>query len=100
MFKNTVNAARKLFRSSEVSDEATQAAPRDVKGAVIRGAAAAGAAVGAMSANAAGVDFSTLTGAVDFSTLIAAVLAIGGNILIVYVAFKGAKVLISSVKGL
>lgn len=80
MFRNRINAVRNLARAK----------------------AAAVAAVGGVagSAFAVGPDFSGLTGAVDFSTLVAAVIAIGANVLLVYVAFKGAKIIISAVKGM
>ncbi len=81
MFRNLINAVRNLARAK----------------------AAAVAAVGGVAGSAfaaGGPDFSGLTGAVDFSTLVAAVIAIGANVLLVYVAFKGAKIIISAVKGM
>ncbi|MCB5206533.1 hypothetical protein [Methylovorus mays] len=46
------------------------------------------------------VDFSTLTASVDFSTVITAILAVAAIMVGVYVAWKGARMVISAVRGL
>jgi hypothetical protein len=51
------------------------------------------------SALAAGPDLTTLTTAVDFGTVTTAVLAVAASIVGVYLAWKGAKIVISAVKG-
>lgn len=54
----------------------------------------------AVSANAAtGPDFSSLTGAVDFSTIIAAVLLIAAGLAGLDLIIKGAKVILSAIRG-
>lgn len=55
--------------------------------------------VAAGSALAAGPDLSTITGAVDFGTVTTALLGVGAAIIVVYIAWKGAKMVISAVKG-
>lgn len=62
--------------------------------------AVAGLAMGALPAFAVGPNFTELSQAVDFTTATTAVLAVAVNILIVYIAFKGAKILIAAVKGI
>ena len=61
----------------------------------------AGAALGSASAFAAGgpaaPDLSSLTP--DFTTVSTAILAVAGAVVGVYVAWKGAKILIGAVKG-
>ena len=44
-------------------------------------------------------DYATLTGAVDFSTTTAAVLTVAAALIVVYVTFKGAKLIMTAVKG-
>lgn len=52
-----------------------------------------------LSAFAAGPDLSTLTAAVDFSTVTTALLGVGAAIIVVYISWKGAKMVLSAVKG-
>lgn len=52
-----------------------------------------------LSAFAVGPDLSTLTAAVDFGTVTTAILGVGAAIIVVYLAWKGAKMVISAVKG-
>ncbi|MFZ6864692.1 hypothetical protein ACO0K7_18875 [Undibacterium sp. Ji67W] len=60
----------------------------------------ASSAVFAGAAHAAGgPDLTSLTSSVDFSTVVTAVLAISATLMGVYVAIKGAKTVISMVKG-
>lgn len=51
------------------------------------------------SAFAAAPDISSLTGAVDFSTVTTGVLAVGALAVGLYLAIKGAKIVIRMVKG-
>ncbi|MCD4500159.1 major capsid protein [Chromobacterium vaccinii] len=55
-------------------------------------------ATGAFAAGT-GPDLTPLTSAVDFGTVITAVLAIAGLLAGVYVAIKGAKIVIGMVRG-
>lgn len=48
---------------------------------------------------AAGPDLSSMTSAVDFGTVTTAILAVGAALIVVYIAFKGMKMLISAVRG-
>ena len=60
-----------------------------------------GAAVAALSAgaaNAAGPDLTSLSTAVDFGTVTAAILSVAAAIIVVYIAWKGAKMVIAAVK--
>lgn len=52
-----------------------------------------------LSSFAAGPDLSTITAAVDFGTVTTALLGVGAAIIVVYIAWKGAKMVISAVKG-
>ena len=54
----------------------------------------------AARAFAAPVDVTSLTAAVDFSSVITAILAVAAIMVGVYVAWKAAKMVIGSVKGL
>lgn len=58
---------------------------------------AGGTAVGL--SQAAGPDLTTLTAAVDFGTVTTAILGVGAAIIVVYIAWKGAKMVIGAVKG-
>jgi hypothetical protein len=58
-----------------------------------------GTAAVAVEAHAAGTDFSTLTSGIDFSTVTTGVLAVAATLITVYVAIKGAKILMSMVRG-
>lgn len=49
---------------------------------------------------AVGTDLTSLTTAVDFSTVITAILAVAAIMVGVYVVWKGAKMVISAVRGL
>lgn len=53
----------------------------------------------AAPALAAGPDLTTLTTAVDFGTVTTAILGVGAAIIVVYLAWKGAKMVISAVRG-
>lgn len=44
-------------------------------------------------------DFSTLTSGIDFSTVTTGVLAVAATLITVYIAIKGAKILIGMVRG-
>ncbi|KAF0162996.1 MAG: phage-related membrane protein [Rhodocyclaceae bacterium] len=48
---------------------------------------------------AAGPDLSTVTAAVDFGTVITAILGVAAALIVVYIAWKGAKMVISAVRG-
>lgn len=50
-------------------------------------------------AHAVGPDLSTVTAAVDFGTVTAAVLLVAAALIVVYIAWKGAKMVISAVRG-
>ena len=66
----------------------------------IRSAIAATLVVAAsVPALAAGPDLSSMTTAVDFGTVTTAILAVGASLIVVYIAFKGVKMLISAVRG-
>jgi hypothetical protein len=53
----------------------------------------------AQAAPSAGPDLSTLTGAVDLSTVGTAILAIAGTLALVYVAMRGAKLVLGMIRG-
>lgn len=57
------------------------------------------AAAAPLSSFAAGPDLSTITAAVDFGTVTTALLGVGAAIIVVYIAWKGAKMVIGAVKG-
>lgn len=48
---------------------------------------------------AAGPDMSSLSSAIDFGTVVTAVLAAAAALIVVYIAWKGAKLVIGAVKG-
>lgn len=52
-----------------------------------------------LTAHAVGPDLTSLTTAVDFSTVTAAVLAVAASLIVVYIAWKGAKLVLNAVKG-
>ncbi len=52
-----------------------------------------------LPALAAGPDLTTLTTAVDFGTVTTAILGVGAAIIVVYLAWKGAKMVIAAVRG-
>jgi Inovirus Coat protein B len=56
-------------------------------------------ATGTGLAMAAGPDLTPLTDAINFGTVIAAVLAIAGLLAAVFVAIRGAKTVLSMIKG-
>jgi hypothetical protein len=56
-------------------------------------------AAASVPALAAGPDLSSMTTAVDFGTVTTAILAVGASLIVVYIAFKGVKMLISAVRG-
>lgn len=63
---------------------------------VVAGVVSGGAVVPAF---AAGPDLSSLTAAVDFGTVTTAILGVSAAIIVVYIAWKGAKMVIHAVKG-
>jgi len=68
---------------------------------LITGTLAAVTAVVQTSAQAAttGPDFTSLTSGIDFSTVTVGILAVASTLIGVYVAIKGAKILIGMVRG-
>ncbi|MBU7437014.1 hypothetical protein [Paraburkholderia fungorum] len=58
-----------------------------------------GVGAAATQAHAVGTDFSTLTSGIDFSTVTTGILAVAASLMTVYVAIKGAKILIGMVRG-
>lgn len=52
-----------------------------------------------MSAQAVGPDLTTVTAAVDFGTVTTAVLGVAAALIVVYIAWKGAKMVIAAVRG-
>ena len=48
---------------------------------------------------ASSVDFTSLTSSIDFSTVVTGILAVAAIMIGVYVAIKGAKILMSMIKG-
>lgn len=65
-----------------------------VKSSVLGGLALVGS-----SAFAAGPDLTSLTTAIDFGTVTTAVLGAAAALIVVYIAWKGAKMVISAVRG-
>ena len=53
----------------------------------------------AQSAYAVPVDLTSLTTAVDFSTTVTGVLGVAAALIVVYIAWKAAKMILSAVKG-
>lgn len=51
-------------------------------------------------ASAAAVDLTSLTTAVDFSTTTAAVLGVAAALIVVYIAWKAAKMVIGALRGM
>jgi len=68
-----------------------------VRSAIV-GAAAASIQAHAQAATTA-PDFSSLTGGIDFSSVTTGVLAVAATLITVYVGIRGAKILISMVRG-
>lgn len=52
-----------------------------------------------VAAHAAGPDLTTLTAAVDFGTVTTAMLGVAAALIVVYIAWKGAKMVLGAVKG-
>lgn len=52
-----------------------------------------------LPAHAAGPDLSTLTAAVDFGTVTTALLGVAAALIVVYIAWKGAKMVLAAVRG-
>lgn len=52
-----------------------------------------------LAAHAAGPDLTTLTTAVDFGTVTTAVLGVAAALIVVYIAWKGAKMVLAAVRG-
>lgn len=63
------------------------------------GLVAASASFALPAIAATGPDLTPLTNVVDFGTVVTALLAIAGLLAVVYVAIKGAKVVLSMIKG-
>lgn len=63
------------------------------------GALAAVTGFFAAAASAAPVDLSSLTSAVDFSSTTTAVLGVASALIVVYIAWKAAKLVIGAVRG-
>lgn len=57
------------------------------------------AAAGSGLAAAAGPDFSTITAGVDWTSVVTGVLAVAALVAAVYVAVRGAKMLLSMIRG-
>lgn len=53
-----------------------------------------------VSAHAAGPDMTALTTSVDFSTVTVAVLAVAASMIVVYIAWKGAKMVVAAVRSM
>ena len=53
----------------------------------------------AQSAQAAPVDLTSLTTAVDFSTTVTGVLGVAAALIVVYIAWKAAKMILGAVRG-
>lgn len=60
----------------------------------------AGLSMLGFSAHAVGPDLTTITTAVDFGTVTTAITAVAALIVVVYLAWKGAKMVIAAVRGL
>lgn len=52
-----------------------------------------------VSAHAVGPDLTSVTTAVDFGTVTTAVLGVAASLIVVYIAWKGAKMVIAAVRG-
>jgi hypothetical protein len=78
-------------------DKAKQAA----KNAVVRGTAVVAVAASPVLAHAqaSGVDFTSLTSGINFGTVVTAVMAVALALVGVYVAVKGAKIVLGMVRG-
>jgi hypothetical protein len=63
-----------------------------------RFAAVVSAAAAPLSAFAAGPDLTTLTTAVDFGTVTTAILGVSAALIVVYIAWKGASLVIGAVR--
>lgn len=70
-----------------------------MKALFLVGLAALGLSFASLPAVAAPPDLTSLTTAVDFSTVTTAVLAVAAALIVVYIAWKGAKMVISAVRG-
>lgn len=57
------------------------------------------AAAASVPALAAGPDLTSLTSAIDFGTVTTAILAVGASLIVVYIAWKGVKMLVTAVRG-
>ena len=70
-------------------------------GRLIKVAAADVGGVVAVSAHAqaSGVDYTGLTSQVDWTTTTAAVMAVAGTLVVLYMAIKGAKIVLGMIKG-
>lgn len=74
---------------------------KNVRLASLRNKIAAGVAGASASgmALAAGPDYTTLTTAVDFGSTSTALLAVAAALVVVYITWKGAKLVLQAVKG-
>lgn len=50
-------------------------------------------------AQASGVDFTSLTSSVDFGSAVLAVMAVAAALVLLYVAMKGAKIVLNMIRG-
>ncbi len=68
---------------------------------LVKAAAAVVGGVVAVSAQAqaSGVDYTGLTSQVDWTTTTAAVMAVAGTLVVLYMAIKGAKIVLAMVRG-
>jgi hypothetical protein len=69
-----------------------------LKNAALKIAAATSALTVAGTAMATAPDYSGITGAVDFSAVATAVITVLGSVALVYVAFKGGKLLLAAIR--
>lgn len=60
---------------------------------------ATGALIAGSSAMAAPVDFSQVTSSADFTTAVTSVLLVGANVMLVYIAIKGFKLITKAING-
>ena len=54
----------------------------------------------AAPAMATGTDFSSITSAIDWSSVVTGIIAVAAAVVVLYIAWKGAKMLAHAVKGI
>ncbi|MDH6146085.1 MULTISPECIES: major capsid protein [Paraburkholderia] len=71
-----------------------------VKGSVVRKAVVAAGLVAPVAAFAqtTGVDYTSLTSQVDFTSTVTAILAVAGSLVLLYVAIKGARIVLRMIR--